>query len=66
MTTDNGAGRVNDLSQFSCVGDDEGPCKNQPVVTLTGYTSHYVKASEFAALCGHHARLHRESLKDAK
>lgn len=66
MTTGDGVRRANDLSQFSCAGDDEGPCRKQPVVTLTGYTSHYVKASEFAALCSDHARLHRESLKDAK
>jgi hypothetical protein len=64
MTTDEGgSGRVLDLSQFVCVGDDEGPCKRPVVVTLTGYRSHYVTAGEFAPLWGHHARLHREDVK---
>ena len=58
-----GPERVMDLSVFSCVGDDEGPCKRPVVVTVTGYRSHYVTASEFAPLCAHHANLHRDDLK---
>lgn len=64
MTTDGGPDRANDLSQFTCAGTDEGRCKRPPVVSLTGYTSRYVKASEFAVLCAHHAKLHRENLKE--